>query len=308
MTVSTFSATPTERVLVATPATLSAVFLDQYGEPRNPGGTVTVDIVDANGTAVVTDATTTYDSTTGAYTTAINASHIPSTALLTASWSNGALSTSDTVQTVVEVVGGYYFSIAQARAYKTGDLNDLTKYSTPLLRQVRAEVEATFERVCWPFVPRYRRVEVQGHGKPWVILPDMHVRTVRSVREYSTDGTYVAFTASELGGVQVDDSGIIRSIDGRPFGWGCSRVVVEYTAGFDRPPPDVLDAALYYLRYRANTQRNGLPERATSYSAGPDGGTYSLTTAGLRGSITGLPDVDVVLNDKRYRRTEPGIG
>ena len=103
--------------------------------------------------------------------------------------------------------------------------------------------------------------------------------------------------------IESDASWTVRT-DRDVFEFGRSNIVIEYLHGYDRPPADVLEA--FYLRVRdiLNRQHRGVPDRATTFTS-EVGGTYSLLVAGRNGSITGIPDVDVVL--RRYSRRTPGI-
>jgi hypothetical protein len=124
---------------------------------------------------------------------------------------------------------------------------------------------------------------------------------------YALDGvSYYAWTADQLASIAVNSSGLITSNTTPFYLYGYNDLVVEYEYGFDRPNQRVVDAALTRCRYIMNEDNSGIPERAQSFTAS-EGGTYSLTTAGRAGAITGMPDVDVVLNDRRYRRPQIGI-
>lgn len=293
MTVATLPPVADQRILVGADATLYAQFRDQWGEPT-AAGTVVASAVDATGASVLTDTTASYDSTTNTYSVSLTA--LSSLELLDVTWT-GSVSTS----TKVEVVGGYYFSIADVRAYKNGVMSSTDTYPNALVRAARDEVEREFERVCWPFVPRYRRVVMPATGCRQLALQDMHVRTVRSVVEYDADGTAsYTWTADDLAGLYWDASGIVTSTY-KTFGWLPGTVAVEYEYGFDRPPADVVEAALRRLRHKMNADKSGVPDRAVSYTVA-EGGSYSLSTPGRNNAVTGIPDVDVVLNDPRYRR------
>lgn len=291
-----------QRVLRGAPATLNARFRDQYGEAR-AANTVTVKVEDVNGSTVLADTTASYDSTNVRYSVDLSASDVADLGLFTATWTS--TTGSETVQTFVEVVSGYYFSVADARAWKSGELADQTKYTDAQVRATRDEVEREFERICWPFVPRYRQVTVCAtNGRMY--LPDMHVREVLSVVELGSGGDVVyTWTADEVAALIADVSGEI--VSRRASWWPHTVYRVEYTYGFERPPADVVNAALLRLRYLMNQTRSGIPERALSYTAS-EGGTYSYAVAGRANFVTGQPDVDLVLNDPRYRRPLVGVG
>lgn len=289
-----------EQILAGAAAMLTASFRDQDGDLADPSGTVTVGIVSGDGSTVVAAGTATTNAGTGLRTVALPAASNLVPQLLTCSWTNGTV----TLTTTVEVVGGYYASTKQVRD-SDDVLADTRKYPAATLVAARRSVEVEFEDYCRAaFVPRYRRVRLDGSGDEEQLLPDPYVRTVRSVRIYDTDGNYTAFTAPELAAIQVNDSGIIYRTDGDTFDRGEQNIVVEYEHGLDQPPADLADAFMMRLRDVVNRAHRGVPDRASTFTSDV-GGTYSLLVAGRGGSITGIPDVDVAL--RRHSRRIPGI-
>ena len=289
-----------EQILSGTAATITARFYDQDGDLAEPSGTVTVGVVDEAGTTVVASGAATTTGTTGVrtYTLAASATDVPK--VLIATWTNGTISTT----TRVEVVGGFYASVRQIRD-SDAVLDDPRKYTSAQIVTARRSVEREFEdftRVA--FVPRYRRLRLDGSGNQSLVLPDAELRSVLSVREYDIDNGYIAYTQAEVASIPADPAGIAVRTDRDVFEFGRSNIVIEYLHGYDRPPADVLEA--FYLRVRdiLNRQNRGVPDRATTFTS-EVGGTYSLLVAGRNGSITGIPDVDVVL--RRYSRRIPGI-
>lgn len=289
-----------EQILSGTAATITARFYDQDGDLAEPSGTVTVGVVDEAGTTVVASGAATTTGTTGVrtYTLAASATDVPK--VLIATWTNGTISTT----TRVEVVGGFYASVRQIRD-SDAVLDDPRKYTAAQIVTARRSVEREFEDFTGvAFVPRYRRVRLNGTGRSMLVLPDAELRSVRSVTEYDINNSPTVYDNAELAAIPANPGGIAVRIDGDVFEPGLSNVVIEYLHGYDRPPADVLEA--FYLRVRdiLNRQNRGVPDRATTFTS-EVGGTYSLLVAGRGGSITGIPDVDVVL--KRYSRRIPGI-
>lgn len=289
-----------EQVLSGTAATITARFSDQDGDLTEPAGTVTVGIVDEAGTTVVAPGAATTSGTTGVRTYTLAASATDAPKVLIATWTNGTISTT----TRVEVVGGFYASVRQVRD-SDAVLDDPRKYSSAQIVAARRSVEREFEDYTGvAFVPRYRRVRLDGTGKDELVLPDSELRSVRSVREYDSDNNFETYTNPELAAIPASRAGVAVRTDGELWERGRSNIVIEYLHGYDRPPADVLEA--FYLRVRdiLNRQNRGVPDRATTFTS-EVGGTYSLLVAGRNGSITGIPDVDVVL--RRYSRRIPGI-
>lgn len=294
------SPVPDQQCLKGAPITLTVTFGGSDGEPADPG-TVTIGVTKADGTTVVAAGTATTVGATGVRTYALAASATTALELLTATWTS---STHGVRTTLVEVAGGYWFTVAQARE-RDEKLNDTTKYSSARIVAVRSEVEHEAEDItsrAW--VPRYRRARVEGSGTCELVLPDVDLRSVRSVRVYESDNTtYTAFTAAELAAIEVTRWGTLIRRDGAWFTRGFT-TVIEYEYGVDAPPPDLRDAAITRLRHRLNAHRAGIPDRATSMQT-DSGQTYNIATPGLRGFVTGIPDVDVVYG--RYTFDEIGV-
>lgn len=292
---------PNQRILRGVAASLAFMNVDSDGTNTAAAGAVTVGVTKGDGSTLIASGSATTDS--NPYLYALTAANNTELQWLTATWTDGGDSSTHT--TLVEVVGGYYASVAEIRN-SDSSLLDEVKYPDARLIQARWDTEVEFEAACGvSFVPRYRRVQLDGLGGRWILLPDQMVRIVRSVRVYSDATTYTSSTAAELAAMDVTGgTGIITRTDGGVFSSGCKNIVVEYEHGFDRPPADVRQAFLTRVRSRLNFDKSGIPDRATTYVPA-EGGTFALATPGRGGSITGIPDVDVVL--ARYGRNIPGI-
>lgn len=294
-----------DRILVGTAATLTSYKLDQYGETATPG-TVTVTVTRADDTAISTAVSTTEDTTTHQLSYTLSAANNTQLDWLTAVWTDVGDSTTWT--TYHEVVGGFYASVREIRE-RDSNLKDAGKYPTTTIRAILEEIEVAFEAECGrSFVPRYRRTRIQGGGHGQLILPDVDIRTIRSVRDYYyTYPTYTAFDATQLSNLNWSASGALTSTDGY---WWCNQAlgsyVVEYEHGMDRPPVDVVAAAIRWLRATLNANKSGIPDRATSFSVN-DGGSYSLIVPGMNGAVSGIPEVDLVIDRYRVARFTVGV-
>lgn len=288
-----------QQILRGVAATLSWQNVDSDGTAAAPAGAVTVTVTRADGTVIATDAATT-GSSTAPRTYTLTATDNTLLDFLTAVWTDAGDGSTHT--TYIEVVGGFYFSIAEARASDT-TLADTTKYPDPLIIATRREVEEEFERICdRAFVPRYRRQTFTGTGSTSLLLDRPNTTAIRSVWNYSDLSTYTAWTADELASLVLEEWGVISSRTGVSFAWGNRNLVVAYEHGLPRPPAEVKRAALQRIRYRLNMARTGIPDRATSFSV-TEGGTYSLDTAAA--DKTGMPEVDAVLG--RWSSRVPGV-
>lgn len=288
----------TQRILRGVAASLTWSPLDADGKAATPAGTVTATITRADGTAIATGAST--SSSGGVYAYALAASNNADLDYLTVSWLDG---TTARATTYVEVVGAYYASLAAIRA--ADEAITPARFSDVKLIEKRWTVEEEFERVAGvAFVPRFRRVRVRCSGTTDLVLPDPMLRTVTSAKIMDGDTVATTLTAGDLADIPADPAGIARWSDST---WTSGYdALVEYEHGFDSPPQDVLDVFWLRIRNRLNASRVGVPDRAVTFAAA-EGGTYGLATPGQRGSVTGQPDVDVVLLAYRDHFHAPGI-
>ncbi len=143
--------------------------------------------------------------------------------------------------------------------------------------------------VAW--VPRFRRVYLQAQGTSTLVLPDPMVRRIRSVSDVDTStGVLTAWDSTWVSPIAPAASGVIEAARG--FGYGT--VVVEYEHGHDRPPADLVTAAIQHLRHQLNTfVTSSLIDRATQVQT-IEGQNMQLATPGRFGFDTGIPNVDAV--------------
>jgi len=293
-----------QRVLVNTTATLYSYKQDQYGETAAPG-TTTVTVTRADGTVVATDAATSVAASPSYQVTyTLAAANNTQLDWLEAVWTDTGDNTSWT--TLHEIVGGFYASVAEIRA-RDANLADAGKYPATQIRAVMEEIETAFELECGrAFVPRYARVRMSGTSRDRLLLPDVDIRSIRSGRDYSDYQTYEAFTATDLANLDWYPSGALVRIDGSYWYSGSGNYIVEYEYGMDRPPADVKAAAIRWLRATLNANKTGIPDRATTFSV-EAGGSYSLLTPGRNGAVTGIPDVDLVIERYRVKKFMVGV-
>lgn len=302
----------TTRVLRTAAASLERTFY--LGEvPADSSTTVTVSVTDASGVVVASGNAASSGPGTGTYTFTLPGQ--AQLASLTATWSATIAGTAVSADEPVEIVGGFFFTLAEGRA-SDDSLSDATRYPTAALAAARQDTEAECEGICErAFVPRYRRLTLDGSGTSDLLLPDggdelvagvvlRGVRAVRSAQVAPRVGqTFVPLNAAQLGALAVTRDGLLRRTDGAVWTEGVSNVVLEYEYGSDAPPTELKRAALQRFRWLATQPRSGIPDRATSFQAA-EGGFYQLDTAGV--SRTGIPDVDAAYT--RYARGGPGDG
>jgi hypothetical protein len=264
-------------------------------------GAVTVVAKKADGTTLFSTAATN-DPDVGVYSVVI-----PPQAnlnILTLSWTGSFSSTPITIQSVVEIVGGFYFSIAELRAMDKQLTENLTRFPDDMLVTIRDQVEAEFEDICHrAFVPRFYResgVELDPEDDMiWLDKPEIITFTSFKLNNidymsWVNNGWFARDKYSPRGlRVFQDALGLFAY---PPYIYP-SALIVEYEYGMTTVPIPIKQKALKRAKMNAMGQGSTIDERALTMTL-PDIGTINLATPGVRGSETGVPDIDVVL--QRY--------
>lgn len=280
-------------ILRGTPETLSMSWYAN-GEIADPGAT-TIGIVNAAGTVVVASGTATTGTGAAARTYNLPSSETADLDILTVTWTTANYGVRSQY---IEVAGEQLYTIAQARAFSFSKLDDDEKYLQLWIEDGRRWIlDMLYERCGVSFVPRYRRVTLDGSGARGLLLPDIKVVAVRSI-EYRERGstTWTAFTADELADALPGPYSIERESLGY-FTRGRANWRVGYEHGFLVPPGEVVNAALALL-VDALVESN-FSNRATNEVSAL--GTFTIATAGMKPNpwsayrYTGLPDVDAVI-------------
>lgn len=271
------------RIVRGSPATLSATFyVDEVGAALDEEPTVTVTRV--GGSQVATGTATEVGG--GTYTYALPPQ--ADLAVLSVVWTGERDDQAVSVETYAEVVGAEYFSIPELRNSDSVLLNT-TKYPTWKLVAARLAVASEFEGICGrSFVPRYAREVLcgDGNGRLWLSNPDpIRVLTCSVNDEDWSDRSYS----------RNDDNIRQIRVDGYRFPRD-GRIVIEYEYGKPEVPVRIKEAALKRAKYSLVSGQSRIDERATVMNI-PDFGNFVLATPGVRGSLTGIPEVDVVLQD-----------
>ena len=235
-----------QRLLVGKPGTLSVTILDTNGNPVSPSGAVTVGVQSVSGQTIVAPGTAaTVGGQLGVCTVAVTASQASKLDLWTATWvdtGNGSTQISDH-----EVCGGFFFSLADARA-SDATLTDTSKYPDAPLMAARQAVEEECEFICdVPFVPRYRRILCDGTAEPEIFVQDSKIRTIRSamiITADTTGGAYIylpsvtsitststGFTVTFASGVALAPGSNLILSGFNPYAYNGSWVVASLPAG-----------------------------------------------------------------------------
>jgi hypothetical protein len=279
-----------DRVLRNTAATITVTFYNG-SSPAEADGAVTVTAIKADGTTLFTTSATN-DPAVGVYSVVIPPQAVLT--ILTLTWAGTFTGTPITIESTVEIVGGFYFSIAELRAYDKA-LENTTKYPTAALVEARAYVEAEFEDICdRAFVPRFYRetgiVSDRDTNLLWTEKPEVIRITSFLVDNVDQMGwvnsNYIKKDKYSPRALVVTDSAI-----GAMY---AQDITAEYEFGMTQVPLPIKQKALKRAKMVLTGQNSTIDERATTMMI-PDVGTVNLATPGLRGSETGVPDIDVVL-------------
>lgn len=286
-------------------------YLDE--QPVDSSSSVTVSLTRLDGTAVITNGATTGPDANHLYTYTYSGSDVLDALIV--SWS--ATIGGDPIvldQDLLEICGGFYFSLAEGRAVDDVLVNT-TKYPTSALIEARIDVEDEAESLCGQaFVPRFMREVVSGDGGPVIRLAWPHLRKIRRIQVANTfGGQYVDLTADELATIPLTDTGVLR----RDLGifwpstaivagyWpnGRSNVIVEYEHGLDRPPRDVVRGAKIRFKSILQQPKSKVPDRAERIAIS-EMGVVSLASPSRDG--TGISEVDGAYG--RNPSPVPGFG
>lgn len=272
-----------DRILQNTGAIIQATFT-VAGVATDADSGVTVTIVRDDGTILV-NAQNTVHNGTGVYQFTLTTAHTSLLDKLTATWTGSIGGVIQSLKTYVEIVGGFLFSIADARKR----LPDATAYPYADLVAARTWAETEIENVCGvAFVPRYESEVLNGSGNQRL---EPKWPRVRSLRSGTVDG--VALAAGDLSTIVVENQRFLT----RPFyywrPWPAN-VVIRYEHGMDYPPPGITAAALDLAQYKLQTDAgaSGVDPRAERLVT--DDGTLLLSTAGQTGRF-GIPTVDAAI-------------
>jgi len=295
-----------ERVQRNTPSTLSVTFYANESPVDPDGQAVTVSAVKADGT-VHTSSTAATRTGVGVYTYALPSQS--ALQYLTFSWNGLIGGVSTTLQTEVEIVGGFLFTIAQLRAYDSS----LTVGKYPYIKMVEARmsVENEFERICnRAFVPRFQRETLNGDGTEhlWLEKPD-----VRAITKLTVDGVdkLAAWVTAGLLRVDKDATNLLFFEEGTGWFPEWSDIVIEYEHGMKHVPFPIYDKSQQRARGYLTSKNARIDERVSVVNA--EGfGRFNLATPGMEMGFgryvragkgvyyTGIPEIDAVLKDFIY--------
>lgn len=265
-----------DRIQRGTPGTVSQQWYED-GVAVDPG-VVTVGITSGDGTVVVAPGTATTGTASASRSFSITTLHSAALDWLELTWTSAS---KGTITNTLEVVGGFLFTIAEARALTA--LSNATTYPAAAIAAMRTRVEQSIEDSCGvAFVPRYMREQINATPGRALIVSQPRVTAVRAVARGG-----VALAVGELATIVPNEAGILDY----PARWAWDIYDVAYEHGYARPPSRVSQAALTLAR--SWLVDGPLDDRTTSFTT-PDG-TFALSTPGMRGSVFGIPEVDATV-------------
>jgi hypothetical protein len=209
---------------------------------------------------------------------------------LTAVFTVVAAAGTSTVSVPVQVAGARSTSVNALRRLKP--LDNVNRYPDWLLEQTITEVEDQLEAACGvSFVPVERTFRVNGSGTSELFTRYGRPRSISSITVSNglNSQTLDATTISNL--TLDEESGVILN---PYYSWTCGRrnILVTGVFGYAQTPPSVSQAVAEGVRQALVDSR--VDSRATSVT-NEDGTTAVLVTAGVRGALFSLPQLNQVV-------------
>lgn len=294
-----------DQILRSTPSTLSVTFTVNETPTDPDGNAATFTAKKPDGSVAYTGAAT--RTGVGVFTWPF----VSQSALMrfTNYWSANFSAQPVTIKTGLEIVGDFFFTVSQLRGYDAA-LNAV-KYPYSDVLDSRQSVEKEFERVCKrAFVRRYERETLTGDytNELWLLHPD-----VGDVTSLTFDGDDVLSDYLPYIRVSNENSKMIYFTVESGLVWpGDTDIVVEYEHGFADVPYQIHDKAMKRARGLLLGKNARIEDRVSVIQGGEQFGRFNIATPGMdmgfgryvRSSMgvwhTGIPDVDVVLEDFIY--------
>lgn len=281
------------RVLQGKPASVTITMTDQNGSPVAVGTTPTAVVASLVGATVTP--TVVAGQQVGEFALSFAAPDTAALDIWAVSLTDAAMGNVETAQ--VEVVGGYFFSLPDARE-ADGNLRDTDRYDDDTLLRARLAVETEFETILgYACVPRITAETATADSPFELPLTWPYLRAVRALTVHGQ-----ALTSDQMSDLTLTPDGVLSSDLGAFTAYQPYATSAVYEHGLDAPPADIVEVAIARMREKVNKPTSGIPANATTFAAG-EGGTFALASPGRDWSPTGNLEVDAVLLRRRLRGT-----
>lgn len=259
-------------VQVKTPGRIRASFVGGDGESVAPSDPKVTIVRDSDGATIADDANATTDGAAAAF--ALDPATIPTVDLLTATFTDES---GATVEVQVAIVGGFLCSL-EAIETASGESDPL------VLRTMREQAERKLEDSCnVAFRPRYTRETLNGDDTSELLLSRPRPLTILSA---TLDGVDILSQLSLASGGTVCRSATF------PAG---SELDIAYAHGWPSCPDPMSRAAVKLASVLAPGSGD---DRISRFRE--DDQEVWLTTAGVDGAATSIPEVNAAIEDYRY--------
>lgn len=249
------------------------------------GNTATIEVLRGDGSTLVAAGTPTSRLTAGVYAFTLTPTHTGLLDRLTLRWTAQLdPAVPQTTPTIVEVAGGLLFDLQSARAM----LNSGSTVTDAAIQEMRVQIEQDLEEaIQCALVPRWERETLDGERDEILIAKWPRITAVRGV---SIAGT--ALTEDEIADQVAFNGRVLERVTGGAWPQGRGNVVIDYEHGYQLPPGRLARAGR--ILAQEWLQQGPLTERATTF-ASAEGGTFALMTAGMRGAMFGIPEVEAAI-------------
>jgi hypothetical protein len=281
-----------ERIVRNRSATLYQTFYVD-GVATDPTGTPTVAVTRLSDGTTVTTGSVTNEPPAGQWSVTIAATANTLLDTLTVTWTGVVSGVAQQYVDTVEVAGDTFFALAEARALSP--LSDTVAYTTADITDTRTGVEQAIEQAAGvAFVPRYALERYTGDGSSSLMLRRPRPTSIRSA---SIAGTVLSAPQLADLNLYLNQTGEVWStLLAWTWTWGRNNIVIGYEHGYPQPPVEIKRAALMLAKMWLTERRSPVDDRAITFNAGAEGGTYSLAVPGRNGSYFGHPDVDAAID------------
>lgn len=266
-------------------ATITARATDGAGMAVEPDSAKVTITRDSDGEVIADGAAVQVDGSKLACT--VKAEDVPRVDLLHVTWEIVADGAASTLRQQVGVVGAFICSLQEIAEAVEGSAR--SEPTPEQLAAARAKAETLLEERCnVAFRPTYHREVLRGEGGEELVVSRPRLLSVRSVT--------ISGRPISIGEVAPSIAGTVVRADGWPEG---AEIEVAYEHGWPMPPDDVREAAIKLARDYLLADPSDYDQRAGRIETAE--AVYGfLTTAGVGGAVTSIPEVNAVIEAYRH--------